>query len=110
MIRLTVLYDLPDGVDEEEFLAWRLGEHQTANAGMPGVTYTDFARVVDSWPSGTAPRRRFMTIVDWPDEATFSSSFYTDSAQQKLHEDVKRIRGFEFYISEILVTHGARST
>ena len=38
MIRLTVLYNLPEGTDEAEFLRWRLGEHQAENAAMPGVS------------------------------------------------------------------------
>ncbi|MCA9903573.1 MAG: hypothetical protein KC547_06930, partial [Anaerolineae bacterium] len=30
MIRLTVMYNLPPGSDEEAFLNWRLGEHQAS--------------------------------------------------------------------------------
>lgn len=108
MIRLTVVYDLPQDADEDAFLAWRLGEHQRANAGMPGVTYTDFARVFDSWPPGTPPRRRFMTTVDWPDRESFEAAFYSEAAQAKLRDDVTRIRGFEFYLSEILIQEGSR--
>jgi len=48
VIRLTVLYNLPPGSDEEEFLRWRLGEHQEANASMPGVLRTDFGQVTES--------------------------------------------------------------
>jgi len=104
VIRLTVLYNLPEDSNEEEFLAWRLGEHQTANAGMPGVMHTDFARVVEEWPGSVVPRHRFMTTVDWPDRESFEVAFRNEHAQSKLEDDVKRIRDFEFYISEILIS------
>jgi EthD domain len=107
MIRLTVLYNLPEGTDEEEFLAWRLGEHQASNAGMPGVQYTDFARVVESWPPGTSPPHRFMTTADWPDWESFRAAFYDPQAQKKLTEDVKRINEFVFYVSEDLISEGS---
>jgi hypothetical protein len=35
MFRLTVMYNLPPGADEAEFLRWRLGEHQQNNASRP---------------------------------------------------------------------------
>jgi hypothetical protein len=107
VIRLTVLYNLPEGVDEEEFLAWRLGEHQASNAGMRGVHDTDFARVIEGWPPGTSPPHRFMTTVDWPDWETFRSAFYDPDAQKKLTEEVKRIRDSVFYITELLVSEGS---
>jgi hypothetical protein len=107
VIRLTVLYNLPAGTDEEEFLAWRLGEHQASNAAMPGVRYTDFARVVEGWPPGAPTPHRFMTTADWPDWESFQAAFYSPGAQAKLHEDVKRISDFVFYISEILVAEGS---
>jgi hypothetical protein len=40
MIRLTVLYNLPDGADEEQFLSWRLTDHQQTNESMPGIWCT----------------------------------------------------------------------
>ena len=54
MIRLTVMYNLPEGTDEDEFLKWRLGEHQEENASMPGVIRTDFARIYEGVPRGEA--------------------------------------------------------
>lgn len=102
MIRLTVLYNLPEDMDEGEFLAWRLGEHQAENASMPGVIRTDFARIDETLPRGAKPRYRFMTIAEWPDRASFEASFYDPEAQAKLEEDSKRITDAIFLVSEIL--------
>ncbi len=107
MIRVTVLYNLPPGTDEAEFLRWRLTEHQADNAGMPGVVRTDFGRVDarhvlgSSAPESSAPYR-FMTTVDFPDEETFRNSFYSPENLADLEESVKRIADPLFLISEIL--------
>ena len=37
MIRLTVLYNLAEGVDEQEFIDWRTSEHEKYVDSMPGV-------------------------------------------------------------------------
>ena len=42
MIKLTVMYNLSEGADHEEFLKWRTTEHQQDNAAMPGIIKTDF--------------------------------------------------------------------
>lgn len=107
MIRLTVLYNLPEGTDEAEFLRWRLGEHQDANAAMPGVVRTDFARVDERWTPEVlhAPSPyRFMTIAEWPDRESFEKSFYDPQALAELEEDLKKIADPLFLISEILVS------
>lgn len=109
MIRLTVLYNLPDGTDEDEFVAWRLGEHQDANATKPGVIHTDFGRIVKAWPDDSAPGHRFMTTVDWPDWETFRASFYDPDSLARLCEDVKRICDSVFLISEILIGEDGRN-
>jgi hypothetical protein len=102
MIRLTVLYNLPPGTDEAEFLVWRLGEHQESNASMPGVVRTDFARIDKGFPDDQPPRYRFMTTADWVDRESFEKSFYDPEMQATLKEDVKRITDSVFLISEIL--------
>lgn len=109
MIRLTVLYNLLEGSDEDAFLAWRLGDHQRSNAGMAGVGYTDFARITEGWPEGTVPAHRFMTTVEFSDWATFRAGFYDPIAQVKLNEDVKRITDYVYYVSEILVSERKES-
>lgn len=107
MIRLTVLYNLPPGTDEAEFLQWRLGEHQQENASMEGVVRTDFSRADERWTAQdphAPPPYRFMTIADWPDRESFEKSFYDPAVQAKLREDVKKIDNAVFLISEVLVS------
>jgi hypothetical protein len=102
MIRLTVLYNLPPGSDEEEFLRWRLSDHQDSNAAMEGVIRTDFARVDQPWPNDGPPRFRFMTVVEWEDWDSFQRGFYDEEVQAKLRIDVQRISDQVFLISEVL--------
>jgi heme-degrading monooxygenase HmoA len=104
MIRLTVFYNLAEGQDEEEFLKWRLTEHQESNASIPGVVRTDFARIDETWPPGTEPTHRFMTISEWPDRESFEAGFYDEEVQTNLVEDVKRIKDAKFFISEIIIS------
>lgn len=102
MIRLTVLYNLPPGSDEDAFLKWRLVEHQAANASMPGVLRTDFARVDAGFPQGTPPRYRFMTVAEWADRESFERAFYAPEALAQLEQDMQNIGDHLFLISEIL--------
>ncbi|MDZ4766665.1 MAG: hypothetical protein SGI73_19170 [Chloroflexota bacterium] len=107
MIRLTVLYNLPPGTDEDEFLRWRLGEHQQDNESMDGVVYTDFGRIDSQWTatdSSAPPPYRFMTTAEWHDRAAFEAAFLTPEAQADLRGDLNRIADPVFLISEILVT------
>lgn len=103
MIRLTVLYNLADDQDEDEFLKWRLTEHQESNASMPGVLHTDFARIDEAWPPGAERPYRFMTTVEWPDRATFEKAFYDPEEQAALKENLKKLKDPVFLISEILI-------
>lgn len=102
MIRLSVLYNLPEGTNEDEFLGWRLGEHQESNAAMGGVVYTDFSVIEGTWPETRTSPYRFMTIADFESRTLFEESFYSDEAQAKLKEDIKRIKDPLFLIGEIL--------
>ncbi len=107
MIRLTILYNLPPGSDEAEFLRWRLGEHQAQNAGMDGVIHTDFARVDAEWrldDPRAQPSYRFMTIAEWDDRELFERSFYGTESQNGLREDLKRIADPLLLISEVLIS------
>ncbi len=105
MVRLTVLYNLPPGSDEDAFLAWRLGEHQRDNAAAPGVLRTDFAVVESAWPRGARPRHRFMTIAEWPDRASFERAFYEPDAIAALERNLGKLDDPVFMISEILVSN-----
>jgi len=107
MIRLTVLYNLPEGTDEEDFLNWRLTDHQENNEAMPGVVRTGFARIIDRWPEGAMPDYRFQTIVEWPDRASFEAGFHDDAVQAKLEKDLERLGEYSFVVSEVLIDSGA---
>ncbi|MFK8014079.1 MAG: hypothetical protein AB8G17_01395 [Gammaproteobacteria bacterium] len=106
MIRLTVLYNLPDGQSEASFLAWRLSEHQHNNESMPGVQRTDFARITKVWPDSGQPEYRFQTTVEWPNRESFETGFYDEAVQAKLRENLKRLGDYTFMVSEVLVNSG----
>ena len=103
MIRLTVFYNLSPDADEEEFLKWRLTEHQDANLAIEGVVRTDFSRIDEAWPEGTDPPYRFMTTVDWPDMESFKKGFYDPEVQAGLEENLKMLSNPVFLIGEILI-------
>ena len=101
------MYNLPDGTDEDEFLNWRLNEHQQANESMPGVVNTGFARITDCWPKGSMPDYRFQTIVEWPDREAFEAGFYDEGVQAELNENLKRLGDYSFIVSEVLIDSSA---
>jgi hypothetical protein len=105
MIRVTLLYNLPDTTDEAEFLRWRLGEHQEENAEMPGVIRTDFSRIVEQYtmenPHAAAPYK-FMTVVEYPDRATFEESFYGESPES-MAASLALMKDPIFLICDVLV-------
>ena len=102
MIRLTVLYKLKPDVNEEEFIKWRLTEHQTANSGIAGVIRTDFTRIDSAWPNEKEPPYRFMTTVDWPDMQSFETGFYDPNVQQGLAKNLEMLQDPVFVVGEIL--------
>ena len=53
MIKLTVMYTLPEGADHEAFLKWRTTEHQKENMGIPGVIKSDFYAVREAYTHET---------------------------------------------------------
>jgi len=103
MIRLTVLYNLAPGSDEEEFLKWRLGEYRETNLEIEGVVRTDFGRIDEAWPEGTEAPYRFVATLDWPDMESFKKGFYDPQVQADLDEDLNRMSNPVFLISEILI-------
>lgn len=102
MIRLTVMYNLPPDTDEDDYLAWRLGEHQDNNAAISGVIRTDFARIDETYPRDQKPPYRFMTTADWADRESFEKGFYDEKVQTDLAENLKKITDYVFLISEIM--------
>lgn len=104
MIRVIVMYNLPDGADETDFLDWRLGAHQRHNTALPDVLRTDFARITGAWPSSVVPRFRFITTVEWPDLASFERAFYAADVQAGLLENIKKLGEYDYSISEIITS------
>ncbi len=103
MIRLTVLYNLPPEQDEEEFLEWRLGEHQSSNMSIEGAVASQFHKVLSD-DAGAAPAYHFMTTVDWPDRESFDKGFYDPQVQAEIKENLKKISDPVFLVSECLVS------
>lgn len=102
MIRLTVLYTLPAGADEEAYVAWRLSAHANYIRTMPGVLKADFGRIVDQWSRSETSGYRFQSTVEWPDRASFERAFYDEKAQADLRRNVEKIGDYKFLVTEIL--------
>ena len=102
MVKLTVMYNLPEGADHEAFVQWRTTTHQRSNAGMPGVLKTDFY-VARETPMG-APRYRYLTEAYFATMADLEAAFFADAAQAKLQRDLERIADPVFLISEEVVS------
>ena len=108
MIRLTVLYNLPPDQDEDEFLKWRLGEHQSAHMSIEGVIASEFHKVLGD-AAGAAPAYRFLTTLDWPDRESFERGFYEPRVQAELEENLRKISDPLFIVSECLVDESNES-
>ena len=103
MVKLTVMYDLPQGANHEEFLEWRTGIHQRENMGIPGVIKSDFYVIKKAWNSPECAYR-YITEAYWPDMAAFEAAFFDPEYQRKLAESLKRISEPLFLISEELLS------
>jgi hypothetical protein len=115
MIKLTVIYTLPEGADHEAFLKWRTTEHQEENMGIPGVIKSDFYAVREIYTPATegTPKLstghgleqksldyRYMTEAYWPDMKSFKSAFFDSGYQKRLKDSLKRIAHPLFFVSE----------
>jgi len=103
MIKLTVMYNLPKGSDHDEFIRWRMTEHQDENMAVPGVLKSDFYVVREAWKKIVLPYR-YMTEVYWPDMETFKRAFFDPEYQKDLAESLGRITDPLFLISEELLS------
>jgi hypothetical protein len=106
VVKLTVIYTLPQGASHEEFLRWRTGEHQRDNMAMPGVIKSDFCVVQRGWPQAETCYR-YMTEAYFPDMATFEKAFYDPEYQAALAESLKRVAEPLFLISEEVLSEVA---
>ncbi|MCA9836994.1 MAG: hypothetical protein KC422_08765 [Trueperaceae bacterium] len=102
MVKLTVMYNLPEGTDHEAFLQWRTGPHQKSNASMPKVLKTDFYTAKPTLMG--EPAYRYITEAYFASMEDLENAFFTEAAQAKLKEDVKRIKDQVFLISEEVMT------
>jgi hypothetical protein len=107
MVKLTVVYTLPQGADHNEFLKWRTTEHQEDNMSMAGVIKSDFYIVKGGWPDKET-KYRYMTEAYFPDMETFEKVFFDPGYQAELAESLKRIAEPMFFISEEVMTEFAR--
>ena len=103
MIKLTVLYNLPPGADDAEFIKWRTTDHQKANMSIPGVIKSDFYVINRPWKRDELPYR-YMTEAYFPDMETFEKSFFDADYQKGLSEALKRIVDPLFLISEEVIS------
>lgn len=107
MIKLTVVYNLPEGADREEFIRWRTTSHQKQNASLPGLLKTDFYTVRGAWMLNDAPYH-YITEFYFPDIDTFEKSFYDPEYQVRLAKSMERIVDPLFLISEEVLTEVVR--
>jgi hypothetical protein len=102
MVKLTVLYNLPEGADHEAFLKWRTTQGQQENEASPGVLKTDFY-VAKATVLGE-PKYRYITEAYFATMADLEASFFSDEAQAKLKEDMNMLGETVFLISEELIS------
>lgn len=108
MVKVTVLYNLPPGADEEAFVRWRTTEHHAANIARPGVVRADFCRVIGTpavgpeRPASDRPPYRFVTESWWPTYDAFLASWNDPAEQARLVPAVARIADALFLVSEEL--------
>ncbi len=90
MVKVTVLYNLPPGTDEAEFVRWRTTEHHAANIARPGVVRADFCRVLGTpavgpeRPASDHPPYRFITESWWSTYESFLASWNDPAEQARL--------------------------
>lgn len=102
MVKLTVLYNLPEETDHDEFLEWRTGPHQQSNASMPGLIKTDFYAVKTTQMG--EPVYQYITEAYFETMQDLEDAFFSEEAKAKLQKDVKRIKGPVFLVSEEVMT------
>lgn len=113
MIKVTVLYNLPEGTDEEEFVRWRTQVHHKNNIAQPGVVRSDFYRVLgqpgigDGRPRQATAPYRFITESYYNSIEEFEHSWYRPEEQARLVPAVAKLGEALFMVSEELQSHSA---
>ena len=111
MIKVTVLYNLPPGTDEEEFIRWRTTTHHAANVAKPEVIASDFYRVIGV--AGVGPDRpatsnapyRFITESYWESYEAFDAAWNDPAEQARLVPAFAKISDALPLISEEIQTY-----
>jgi len=96
--KLTVLYNLPESVGEQEFINWRRSEHEKENSSMPGVIKSDFF-IAEAGLDGP-PRYRFITEIYWDNIEKIKEVFFSQEEQEKLAKDPWGVTDRLFLISK----------
>jgi hypothetical protein len=102
MVKLTVIYNLPEGADHEAFIKWRVKEGQAENFAMTQVLKTDFYVAVET-PLG-APKYRYITEAYYATMKDLEDSFFRDDVQAKLKEDMRNLAEAVILISDEVVS------
>ena len=102
MVKLTVLYNLPEGTDHDEFIKWRTGPHQAENASAPHVLKTDFYRTKTTVLG--EPAFEYVTEAYFETMEKLEASLFNKESLAKLKEDSKRGKDFIFLVSEELAS------
>ncbi|MBX3071932.1 MAG: EthD domain-containing protein [Thermomicrobiales bacterium] len=111
MVKVTVLYNLPPGTDEEAFLRWRMGDHNAANVKTPGVLKGDFYRIVGTAmvgpnrPASAQAPWRFVTEAYYESIETFEASWNAPEEQDRLVPAFAKIADAIVLVSEELQSH-----
>jgi hypothetical protein len=111
MIKVTVLYNLLPGDDEEAFLRWRTTTHHTNNISRPGVLRSDFYKVTGT--AGVGPDRpasdgapyRFISESYYESYDSFRADWEDPAEQARLVPAVAKIADAVFLVSEEVQTY-----
>ena len=103
MVKLTVLYNLPQDADHEAFVKWRIESHQQKLVKLPGLIEAAFYVIQDT-REGSAPYRYISELL-FSDQETFEKAFYDPAFQAGLKKDLKRIVDPLFLVSRELLRH-----
>src|SRR5688572_14777808 len=111
LVKVTVLYNLPAGTDEDEFVRWRTTRHHAANVARPGVIRSDFYRVIgtpmvgEQRPASDHAPYRFVTESWWESYEAFVAGWNDPAEQSRLVPAVAKIADALFLVAEEIQTY-----
>jgi hypothetical protein len=111
MVKVTVLYNLPPGTDEEEFVRWRMTTHHAANIARPDTICSDFYRVIgtagvgETHPASSRAPYRFITESYWESYEAFEAAWNNPGEQARLIPAFAKISDALPLISEEMQTY-----